>query len=177
MRNCKGNHPLTVTRISLVLLSILLGSCQGGRKEPRTDAAEISLARISLSELDGKAVDIATFEGKTVFVNFWATWCKPCIQEMPTIARLQESLKDENIIFLFASNEESNEIENFAKKRGFPFHYVKIENLEELNIQALPTTFIFDRAGQLRFSEAGYRSWDDPENLTMINAIINHAEK
>jgi thiol-disulfide isomerase/thioredoxin len=129
---------------------------------------------IVLTDLSGKTLDLDSHKGKVVFINFWATWCKPCIQEMPTLAIAQEKFKNENIVFLFASNEEPDQIEKFQKKHPYNFQYVRVENLEALNIQALPTTYIFDSEGKLKFSEAGLRAWDSVENIELISNIINN---
>ena len=140
-------------------------------------AKDNDIAKIKLKELKGQSVDLKQYDGKTVFINFWATWCKPCIQEMPTIESAQHKLKNENVIFLLASNEEPDQIENFIAKSTYNFHYVHLENLEELNIQALPTTFVFNPEGKLKFSETGIRKWDDPNNIELIIKIINDHEK
>ncbi len=133
--------------------------------------------KIKLKELNGQSIDLSQYEGKTVFINLWATWCKPCIQEMPTIESAQEKLKNENVIFLVASNEEVTQIEKFIKKRNYSFHYVHLENLEALNVQALPTTLIYNQEGKLKFSETGFRMWDDPKNIDLITKIMNDHEK
>ena len=127
-----------------------------------------------LVDLKGNSVNLSSYKGKAVFINFWATWCKPCILEMPTLVRAQEKFKNANIVFLFASNEEPDQIMKFQDKHSYDFNYVRVENLEELNIQALPTTYIFNPAGKLEFSEAGYRTWDAADNIEMISKIINH---
>lgn len=142
-----------------VIILISLACCTSPQKD---------LDKLKLVDLAGNDVDLTTYANKRVFVNFWATWCKPCIQEMPTIAAAMEGVKEENIVFLFASNESLDLIENFKSKRGFNFHYVQVQNLEGLNIQALPTTFIYNTEGKLVFSEAGYRDWSTPENLFLI---------
>jgi thiol-disulfide isomerase/thioredoxin len=135
------------------------------------------ITKVKLQELTGQSVDVSQFEGKTVFINFWATWCKPCIQEMPTIANVQEKLKNEGVVFLLASNEEPDQIEKFIKKHSYNFHYVHLENMEVLKIQALPTTFIFNQEGKLKFSETGFRTWDEPANIELITKIMNDHEK
>lgn len=127
--------------------------CSSKNKEKNT----ISLDDIKLSTLSGEKIDMDEFKGKTVFINFWATWCKPCIQEMPTISSAQSLLKDEGVVFLLASNEDIDHIKKFSTKHDYDFRYVKLENMEALKIQALPTTFIFDSEGELKFSETGFR--------------------
>jgi thiol-disulfide isomerase/thioredoxin len=166
---------MTCTRwLFPVFMITLLAGC-GRPGEKTADGTDIT--KVKLTELDGQPIDFSRYEGKVVFINFWATWCKPCIQEMPTIQRAQESLKNENVVFLMASNEDQEEIEAFAKRKGFQFHYARLDNLEALNIQALPTTFIFDKHGKLTFSEAGFRQWDAPENMSLITTIIADAKK
>lgn len=130
--------------------------------------------RIRLAEINGNPLELTEYRGKAVFINFWATWCKPCIQEMPTLVKAQDKFRSDNIVFLYASNEEPEQIEKFKKKHSFDFHYVRIDNLEELNIQALPTTYIFNADGKLEFSEAGFRNWEATENIELIAKIVNH---
>ncbi len=135
-----------------------------GCSETQTD-----LDKVELKTLDGATIDMSDSKGKTVFINFWATWCKPCIQEMPTIAKAMEQLKDEDVIFLFPSNETVDLIEGFKERRSFDFNYVQVQNLEALNIMALPTTSIYNQDGMLIFSEAGFKDWSTPENLFLIS--------
>lgn len=135
------------------------------------------LTKVKLKELTDQPIDLSQYKGKAVFINFWATWCKPCIQEMPTIESAQKILTDKDIVFLIASNEDLERINKFIEKHSYNFHYVQLENLEELKIQALPTTFIFNPEGKLKFSENGFRSWDEPANIDLITKIINDHEK
>lgn len=159
-------------RFLWILFSLLSLACSSGKKQ----SGAISLDDVKLSSLTGEAIDMDEFKHKTVFINFWATWCKPCIQEMPTIESAQKLLKGEGVIFLLASNEEVDLIDRFSKKHSYEFRYVKLDNMEELKIQALPTTFIFDSEGERKFSETGFRMWDEPANINLITKIINHHE-
>jgi len=134
---------------------------------------QITIETVKLAELDGTPLEMSRFKGKTVFINFWATWCKPCLQEMPSINRMMEKLKDKQIVFLFASNESAEQVLSFKARNAYPFHYVLAENPEALQIMALPTTFIFNAAGELVFSEMGAREWDDKANIDLIYKIAN----
>lgn len=128
----------------------------------------VALRDFQLSTLTGESVDMNAYRGKTVFINVWATWCKPCIQEMPTIAKAMETLQGKDVVFLFASNEEVEEIEGFRDFKKFPFAYVQLKNLEALSIQALPATFIFSPQGELVFGEEGFRDWNTEESIKLI---------
>lgn len=144
-------------------------ACNSKRQNsPEQTGGVITLESIKLANLAGEEIDLDEFKDKIVFINFWATWCKPCIQEMPSIDKARQFLKDQNVVFLLASNEPTEQIQNFKEKRQFQFRYVQVQNLEALNIQALPTTFIFNPKGELVFSEPGFRMWDTPENIKLI---------
>lgn len=165
----------SVSLLAFILFIILLGC---NKKPEQTEASpdQNITGRIELADMNRQPIDLNQYRGSTVFINFWATWCKPCLAEMPSIERAQAILKDENITFLLASNEESSRIENFKAKSKLKLNYVQAQNIEALNIQALPTTFIIDPNGKLVFSEAGYRQWDEPENIKLISEIINNDE-
>lgn len=128
----------------------------------------LTLDEFELYGLDGKPVDMKQLEGKVVFINVWATWCRPCIQEMPTIAEAMQKLQGKDIVFLFASNEELDEITAFRDRKQFPFNYVQLKNLEGLSIEAIPATFIFNSAGNLVYGEEGFRDWSTSESLALI---------
>lgn len=157
-----------------VALFIILAGCK--EKEPPNNQdkpavvkkAESEFDNIKLTELDGTPIDLHQYKNKTIFINFWATWCGPCVQEMPSIQKAKTELKDEDVLFLFASNEETEVIETFKQKQSYDFHYVKVENLEQLKIMALPTTYIFNAERKLVFSEMGYRKWDNKNNIDLI---------
>lgn len=161
--------------LALFCTLLIMAACNGKKSKSNSEQKDdaITLESIQLVDLSGNAIDVTELEDKTVFINFWATWCKPCIQEMPTIENAQTLLKDRNVVFLLASNETVEQIEKFKTKRKFELQFVRVENLEALNIQALPATYIFNPQGELVFSEVGYRMWDTPENINLITKDSN----
>lgn len=162
-----------IGRTVCLLFIFLIAACNAGNESKAiADKEKDELGKLSLTDLDQKALDLKKYKGKTVFVNFWATWCKPCIREMPSIQNARNILRDEEIVFLFASNESIKQIQEFRMKHDYEFDYLRIENSEELNIQAMPTTFIYSPDGKLVFSEPGDRKWDDPANINLILKII-----
>lgn len=163
-----------IPRICLIVLLINVACKNTDRKEPDHDNSSVlSIDKFKLTDLKDQPIDLTNYKGKTIFINFWATWCKPCREEMPSIRKAMEILKDENIEFLFASDETKEEIEEFRSAHEFNFNYVRVESLAELNIIGLPTTFIFNGEGKISFSEMGYRKWDDKTNIELIQIIIN----
>ena len=140
-------------------------------KEAPPVQRQTATSKIKLTSLNDEPVTLEQFKGKTVFINFWATWCRPCLQEMPSIRRAKELLTNTDVIFLFASDESNDQISEFEKRHKYNFSYVKSANIAELNIESLPTTWIFSPKGELVFSETGFRQWDDKNNIEMILKI------
>lgn len=159
-------------KMGIVLLWVLVACNTGDKSKIELPKENDGLGKISLTDLNQQPINLEKYKGKVVFINFWATWCKPCIREMPSIENAQNILLNEDIVFLLASDESIEQIEEFRINHDYKFNYVRIENSEGLNIQALPTTFIFSSVGSLVFSETGDRKWDDTENIKLIRKII-----
>lgn len=160
--------------IAALLFAIV--ACKNGTKNDSTRPNEKGpeISKIQLKDLNDQPINLDKYKGKTIFVNFWATWCQPCLAEMPSIEKAQDILQNDNVIFILASNETATEIQEFQNARGYKFNYARIENSEQLGIQALPTTYIFNPDGKLVFSEQGYRKWDEKNNILLIRKIASN---
>jgi thiol-disulfide isomerase/thioredoxin len=135
------------------------------------------ISEIKLKDLEGNAVSLQEFKGKVVFLNFWATWCGPCVREMPAIENAQKHFKDEPIVFLLSSSESIDKIKRFKEKKAYDFHYLQLDmGMEQLNIYSLPTTYVFNRKGKLILNETGARMWDNDKNLEELKKIIENDE-
>ncbi len=162
-----------ISRLSIVLLLWLLGCKEVDKNKPASISKASVLDQLKLTDLTNKPIRLKLYQGKTIFLNIWATWCKPCIAEMPSIQNAQTILENDDVIFLMASGESAGEIAEFKNVNNYRFNYTRIENSEELNVQTLPTTFIFNAEGELVFSEMGSRQWDDSISINMIRKIAN----
>lgn len=162
--------------LSIVLLFIafaIVGCSTSTKEQTESTASKPVNDLVKLKDLDGSPIDLAQYEGKAIFVNFWATWCAPCIQEMPSLERMQASFKDEPIIFFYASNEPANKIKKFAEKKPWAFNYVQLDmELADLSIYALPTTIIF-KDGKIAWTETGSKDWDSEKSISEIKAFID----
>ena len=164
-----------------IILSIGLATIMFGCKEvqekkdiaPKTIALETAQDSSSLYEdLEGNPVALSDFKGKRILLNYWATWCRPCIEEMPALENLQDMLAHENYVFLFASDQSVQKISKFKKSRGFDFTYLKYNGIYANNqISALPVTFLFNTNGEqvLRFD--GGMAWDSPEIIEQLRKL------
>lgn len=157
----------------LIVLLFMVASCSDSKKQESRSisSSQTEIEKVKLTSLKGMAIDMKQYNGKVVFINFWATWCKPCIEEMPTIKKAMDLFKDEKIEFLFASDESTEEIQAFENEHSYGFHYTRVGNLGDLDIIGLPTTFIFGKDGKKVFSEMGYRKWDDKANMDLLSKI------
>jgi thiol-disulfide isomerase/thioredoxin len=159
----------------LLITCFLIISCNdSSKKETNTEFSfSTDIAKVQLQNFDGGVIDLNMYKGQAVFINFWATWCKPCVAEMPTIKNAMNSLKNEKFKFLFATDESTEQVERFEAIHNFGFDYVRAINMDALNITVLPTTFIFDKEGKRVFSDMGYRKWDGSTNLQLLSKIAN----
>ncbi len=170
-----GNNGYGVLYKMKVLLFVatvfLMAGCQKQVAQKEVpDVSKLSkLDRISLSDLEGNPINLKDYKGKRVFLNLWATWCKPCIAEMPDISKANDILSGEEYVFLAASDESMKKIKDFVKKYDFTFQFVKMNNsIYDLDITALPSTLIIDAKGELIFEEVGARDWDSETELDRL---------
>lgn len=119
--------------------------------------------------LDGRGFDIDLFEGQKVFVNYWATWCAPCIREIPSINRAASALADEGYVFLFASDEDIDTINEFLEEHQFGGNFVKLNGyFANYGIGAVPSSWLVDENGDVIVTWAGAYEWDSEEMFEEI---------
>ena len=160
--------------IAVVILIGMIACNERSSETLRSSSEQASdIDKMRLTDMAGKLISLKEYKGKTIFINFWATWCKPCIEEMPSIKESEKALQNSNVVFLMASDETPEQIVEFSKAHNYNFNYVRIENSEEMNVQALPTTFIFNSKGDKVFSETGVRKWNEKNNIDTILKIAN----
>lgn len=156
----------------IIGLVFLLGCSKSTQENKESTLPEKLVDRISLVDLEGNSVDLASLKGKTVFLNYWATWCRPCIAEMPDIDRAAKLLKDENFVFLAASDEDLDKIKEFIGELEYSFQFVQSKrSVFEMDIMALPTTFIINPKGELVYNEVGARKWDSEVELNKLRQL------
>jgi len=147
--------------LMIFMLSALVLSCQ--QKSPTF------LDSLKITELDGQPIDPKSLEGKVVILNLWATWCKPCIAEMPSLDILQSKLPPDKFVLLLASDESPERIKTFKQKGNFNLEFIKLESsLESFGVFALPTTLFIDKEGKLSHTESGGKDWGTAESVQEI---------
>lgn len=159
----------------LILGVVLVGCKEQKSKTVVPEVLEAVVEKVSTStyeDLEGNPIELSDYKGKRVLLNYWATWCRPCIEEMPDMEKAQTILKQDNYVFLFASDQSVDKINKFKEARGFQLEFIKFNGIyAEENVSALPATFIYNEVGEqvLRFD--GGLKWDSPEMIEKLRAV------
>lgn len=132
----------------------------------------------TLQSIDGKTVTLSKLRGKVVLVNFWATWCKPCIVEMPSMQKAYLLLKKNNIEILAVSiDTNEKEIKEFLDNQlqthlKFPIFFDKGKAVSsQFGTFQVPETFIIDKTGRITDKVIGIREWDESITLNYLKLL------
>ncbi len=129
-----------------------------------------------LENLEGKLIELKSLKGKVVLLNFWATWCGPCKEEMPSMENLYQRFdrKDFTLLAVSVDFEEREKVKRFIEKKGYTFPILldpKGKVLDLYRVRAIPTTFLIDRRGAIFGKAIGPRKWDTPEAISLIHIL------
>ncbi len=130
-----------------------------------------------LKDADGRVHDLAGYRGKVVVVNFWATWCEPCRDEMPALQRAGQSLADKGLVVLTVNVGDSEEkAAAFFRQAGLSLPVVFDKDWSVARslwkLRMLPSTFIVDRKSTIRYSILGEVDWDAPAHLASLTRLL-----
>ncbi len=129
----------------------------------------------SLLRADGDTARLAEFRGRVLFINIWATWCGPCVKELPAIEALRDSVP--GVEFLAVSPERPERARAWLAEHriGLPVFFDAGGRPEGLALTMVPTTFVVDRAGVVVLTVRGAVEWDRPEPRAMLRALLQAA--
>ncbi len=151
----------------------------------RKEQLDLPANDFTLLDTEGQEVTLSKLRGKVVIVDFWATWCGPCIASFPTLKKAVEKYKsDPNVVFLFvnawetAKDKKKNAID-FMTKNGYPFRVLMDEKdqvITDYEVSGIPTKFIIDGTGKIRFESVGFND-NEAEMLKEIDLMIEMTKK
>ncbi|MCP4883888.1 MAG: TlpA family protein disulfide reductase [Flavobacteriales bacterium] len=123
-----------------------------------------------LQGLDEQQVNLESFKGKVIVVNFWATWCPPCIAEMPSFEQLYQDY-GEKVVFLFVANDEPERVKIFLEKKDLriPVFFQTSRAPDEMSSNSLPTTYIINTKGYIVASKVGAADWNSQKVRSLLN--------
>jgi peroxiredoxin len=158
----------------------------GGRAEIAPLLKDLDLIRpsraqaakdFSLSTPEGTTFRLADYRGKVVFLNFWATWCPPCKEEMPAMERLHQHYRDKGLVVLAVSVDAEGApiVKPFVKEYKLTFPVAldpKMTVAEQYGVRGLPTSFLVDRRGALVGLALGPREWNGKVSRALIESLL-----
>ena len=139
---------------------------------------KIEARDFELMNMDEEKVKLSDYRGKVVLINFWATWCPPCVREMPSMDRLNKKIADENFKVLAINQmEDSDQVfaftGQFEDDLSFEILFDTTSKVSQSYIvRGLPTTYLIDKKGHVRFSAVGGRNFDNPEIVKVVKKLM-----
>ncbi|MFQ5881741.1 MAG: peroxiredoxin family protein [Candidatus Methylomirabilales bacterium] len=165
---------------SVALLLLLLLMVLPARAQHPAPESDHLAPDFSLPDLQGKMVSLSQYKGKVVLLNFWATWCPPCRLEMPTMEKAYRKYKAQGfkVVAVSVDAGPKSVVNHFLRELGLSFQVLldpQMATLRTFRSFSLPTSFVIDRQGVIRFRELGYRDWTDPESTKLLEALLSEA--
>jgi thiol-disulfide isomerase/thioredoxin len=123
----------------------------------------------------GHQIKLEQLKGKVIFINFWATWCAPCLAEMPALQDLYNKFKDdERIVFLFVTDEDLNKARQFLKSKGYnlPVYRMIYAPPEPLAHNSIPSTYLIDSEGRVVAEAHRSKRWNSAKSIRMIKRLM-----
>ena len=141
------------------------------KNENLTDLESLQF-KTSFVDLYQKDIDLSVFKEGKIVVSYWATWCGPCIKEMPSIKRAEKILENYGYTFFLVSDEAITKISKFKTERNFDFNFLKSsKSFETLGVYSMPTSYIFDENGKIIETIVGAIEWDSEEMITKLKGL------
>lgn len=138
--------------------------------------SEMAGAGFKMVDMQGRQIAFESLKGKVVFLNIWATWCPPCIAEMPNIQKLYDQVGSDKIAFVMLSVDEGGmaKVKKFIdrKKYTFPVYMPASQFPQEFYSTAIPTTFIISPAGKIVAKQEGMADYNTPEVIEFLQNMI-----
>jgi thiol-disulfide isomerase/thioredoxin len=138
---------------------------------------KVKASSFSLKGLEGSKVALKALKGKPIILTFWATWCSPCKEELPTLEKFAEGKKDQLGILTVAIDGDNREkVQRFVKENKINLAVLldeKGETARSYRIRMIPTTFLIDRDGMMIGAITGQRDWSLPEAWSAIKELFD----
>lgn len=143
------------------------------KKEPPKISENLS--DILFKDASGKVIDLGSLKGKVVFLNFWATWCPPCLAEMPAVNKLYTQFKDDKevVFILVDADSDFAKAQKYMDRKGYGLPvYVAASGIPDVIFKgALPTTVVFDKMGRISYQESGAANYASDKFIDFVKKL------
>jgi len=156
------------------LTCLLLIACNNSKQSDNKGIADLEALQLKTSfvDINENNVDLLELNKGKLVISYWATWCAPCIKEMPSLKRAEEILKDYGYTFLLVSDETISEIKNFKNEMNFDFNFLKSsKSFETIGVYFMPTSYIFDQSGKIVETIVDAIEWDTEEMINKLKML------
>lgn len=183
MQSKERKQKMKIKKTSLLCISFImflaLAGCKGKKGGEETKAPPLKgdvAVDVTLQDLEGKKIKLSQFKGKVVMLNFWATWCPPCREEMPSMDAMYQKFKGTDLVMLAVSIDENAEtVREFMKKNNYTmpvYHDPNKDAGAAYGITGVPETFIIDKKGVIAEKVIGPMDWMKPEVTDFIQGLL-----
>ncbi len=157
-------------RVKVHVSRLLAGSAATIKEEMQVP---LDTYQWQLVDVNGNSFDFENEKGNVVFVNFWATWCPPCVAEMPSIQELYDDYGDK-VSFVMLAKDDVDKVNNFIakKKYNFPVYFSRSQDPDVLESKVIPTTYVINKEGRIIIAETGAADWNSDKTRLLLNSLI-----
>jgi thiol-disulfide isomerase/thioredoxin len=129
----------------------------------------------NLKSVDGAEVKLSSWGDKVLFVNLWATWCAPCVAELPSIQKLQASTRSDSVAFLLITDEDPHTVKQFLSEHpvSVPVYIRAAELPAPLEYAGVPVTYVLDQHRRIVYQHVGVGNWDTPDSIRFVNDLAS----
>jgi cytochrome c biogenesis protein CcmG/thiol:disulfide interchange protein DsbE len=185
MKSVKHKSFLFCTLITILLLSGFFPPADGGEADffQKVGAKQTKVKKTApnfcLKDLNGQKVELKNFKGKVIFLNFWATWCGPCKEEMSSMESLWQWFKGKEFVLLSISvdYEGVKPVKEYIERQRYTFRVLidpQCQTLDLYEVKAIPTTLIIDKKGQIVAMAIGPKDWKSSEAILLVDLLIKN---
>lgn len=145
-------------------------------KPTKNNLQKVSLKtpKLRLNDINNKSHQLTDYKGKTVIVSFWASWCRPCLEEMPSLVQLKKENADSIEILAVNIREDKETMLRFTKDMGINFPLLQDKEsqfTEDWKVYVYPSNYVVDKNGVLQYASTGAMDWQDPEIVSILNNL------
>ncbi|MEJ5993939.1 TlpA disulfide reductase family protein [Pedobacter sp. Du54] len=170
---------LTILLVPSAKALVMQGLMEIGLFKPSVDHQKITpnsdLSAIKFKDVKNNIISLGDLDGKIIFLNFWATWCPPCLAEMPSVNKLHEQFgSDQDVVFLLVDADgdfKKAQAYMDRKKYKMPVYAVASKLPAQIFKGSLPTTIVFDKKGRISYNETGAANYANPKFIAFIQAL------